>query len=93
MFRVNEGPLDRSIRFVAGAVAIALGLTLFDAPDGSVFGIVVSAFGLWLVLTGAIGFCPLYVLLGIDTLPRSRRTTLGPIKTRAAPRSRDHAIS
>lgn len=92
MSRVNEGPLDRAIRIVGGAVAIALGLTLLDALDGSVLGIVVSAFGLWFVLTGAVGFCPLYVLLGIDTLPKKRRTTLGPAETPAVRRSRDHAI-
>lgn len=78
MFRVNEGPLDRAIRIVGGAALIAIGLTVLDALDGSVLGIVVSAFGLWFVLTGAIGFCPLYVLLGVDTLPRRRTTPLGP---------------
>lgn len=92
MFRANEGPVDRAIRIVGGVALIALGLTLFDALDGSVFGIVVSAFGGWLVLTGAVGFCLLYVLLGIDTLPKERRTTFGPRETPIVRRSRDHAI-
>jgi uncharacterized membrane protein len=92
MFRVNEGPLDRAIRIVGGAALIAVGLTVLDALDGSVLGIVVSAFGLWLVITGAIGFCPLYVLLGIDTLPKRRTTSFGPIETPTVRRSRDHAL-
>jgi hypothetical protein len=92
MFRVNEGPLDRAIRIVGGAVLLTLGLTVLDAFDGSGRGIIVSAFGGWFVLTGAIGFCPLYVLLGIDTLPRQSKTTLGSPQAPKVRRSPDHAI-
>lgn len=75
MFQKNEGPADRSIRLVAGAVAIAVGLSVLGALEASVLGIVVAAFGLWLVITGAVGFCPLYVLLGISTVPKVRDTS------------------
>jgi hypothetical protein len=91
MFRKNEGPLDRGIRLVGGAALIALGLTVWNGLDGSVLGIVVAAFGAWLLVTGAIGFCPLYVLLDIDTLPRREAAArVGtPFDVPATPRSRD----
>jgi hypothetical protein len=92
MFRKNEGTLDRAVRLMGGASVIAVGLTVLDALDGSVLGLVVSAFGLWFMVTGAIGFCPLYVLLGIDTLPRRRTTALGPSEAPSVRRTRDHAI-
>ena len=92
MLRVNEGALDRAIRIVGGAALIALGLTVLNALDGSVLGIVLAAFGGWFVLTGAVGFCPLYVLLGIDTLPKQRRTTFRSSEAPTVRRSRDHAL-
>lgn len=64
----NVGLLDRAIRLSVGAVLVAVGLLLLGGLEASVVGIVVSAFGLWFVLTGAIGRCPLYVLLGITTV-------------------------
>jgi hypothetical protein len=60
----NVGPIDRVVRVVLGIglVAVALG--------GSVAGPLLAA--VWVVaaialVTGAIGFCPLYFLLGIST--------------------------
>lgn len=92
MFRRNEGPLDRAIRLVGGAALIAVGLTVLDGLDASVLGIVVSAFGLWFMVTGAIGFCPMYVLLGINTMPRRRPAAFRAIETPAVRRSGDHAL-
>jgi hypothetical protein len=61
---VNVGPIDRVVRIVLGIglVGVALG--------GSVAGPLLAA--VWLVaaialVTGAIGFCPLYFVLGIST--------------------------
>ncbi len=59
--KTNEGGLDRVLRVVAGLVL--LGLTL----SGSIgmwgwIGIVPLA-------TGALGMCPLYTLLGVNTCP------------------------
>ena len=70
MFQKNEGPVDRTIRVVAGIVLIAVGLLPLEGLEASVAGVVVAAFGLWLIVTGAIGVCPLYVPLGINTLPK-----------------------
>lgn len=57
--QANEGALDRGLRMVAGLVLIGL------AASGTV--------GLWgwigvvPLLTGAIGWCPLYTVFGIRT--------------------------
>jgi hypothetical protein len=85
MFSKNEGPVDRVIRVLAGIVLIAVGLVVLGPVEASVAGIVVAAFGGWLVATGAIGVCPLYVPFGISTLGTTHgpfgirlRTTHGP---------------
>jgi hypothetical protein len=72
MFAKNEGPADRTIRVVGGALLIAAGLVLLGGLQASVVGIVVAAFGLWFIVTGAIGVCPGYLPFGISTLPKSQ---------------------
>jgi hypothetical protein len=67
----NEGPEDRIIRVVTGIVLVAVGLAALGGAGASVLGIVVAAFGGWFVLTGIVGFCPLYVPFGIDTHRKS----------------------
>jgi hypothetical protein len=78
MFAKNEGPVDRTIRVVAGFALIAVGLFVLRGVEASVAGIVVAAFGGWLVATGTIGVCLLYLPLGISTLG----TTHGPFGIR-----------
>ncbi len=61
---IDESPLDRIIRIMAG-----LGLTGL-AIAGVVTGPV--AYAVWLIaavliVTGIVGFCPLYALLGVST--------------------------
>lgn len=55
----NEGKIDRALRIVVGLVLIAL---IFVGPQ--------TAWG-WLgvipLVTGLVGFCPMYRLIGIDT--------------------------
>ncbi|ABQ70076.1 MULTISPECIES: YgaP family membrane protein [Sphingomonadales] len=58
----NEGTIDRLLRVIVGLVLIAL---VFVGPR--------SAWG-WIgvvpLLTGLVGMCPIYSLLGINTCPR-----------------------
>ena len=67
-FGTNEAPIDRAIRVVLGiglgALALAGGVT---APWLYVVGIVAAI----ALVTGIIGFCPLYALLRVGT----KRTT------------------
>jgi hypothetical protein len=72
MFTKNEGAADRTIRVVAGIVLIAVGLSVLGGLEASAIGIAVAAFGLWFIVTGAIGVCPAYVPFGITTVPKSQ---------------------
>jgi hypothetical protein len=60
----NESGLDRIIRVVVGVVLI--GLFAGQVVTGGL-GWVVLFIGAALLGTGIIGFCPLYVALGLNT--------------------------
>ncbi len=62
--KTNESVLDRVIRVVVGLVMVAL--YAFGAVTGGL-GVVLTIVGAVLVVTGAVGFCPLYALLKIQT--------------------------
>ena len=63
--KTNEGVIDRSLRVILGLVLIGLAAT--------------GAVGLWgyigviPLITGAVGMCPIYSLLGINSCPAPRR--------------------
>jgi hypothetical protein len=62
--KLNESNLDRIIRIVIGLVILALGwLVVVPGTLGLVFKIL----GFVPLLTGLIGFCPLYALFGMRT--------------------------
>lgn len=54
----NEGTLDRVLRVVAG-----LGLISYAVIDGAAWGYI----GVVPLLTGLIGSCPVYSILGFST--------------------------
>ena len=70
MLQRNEGPADRTIRVVGGSLLTVVGLFLLGGLEASAVGIVAAAFGVWFIVTGAFGFCPLYVPFGFTTLPK-----------------------
>jgi len=59
MFKRNIGSIDRGLRVLIGLVLIALVFVGPKTPWGWI--------GLVPLLTAAIGFCPLYTLLGFST--------------------------
>ncbi|MDC7087628.1 DUF2892 domain-containing protein [Corynebacterium pseudodiphtheriticum] len=59
----NESNQDRGIRAVVGIIALLIGLF---AVGGFLRALLIIV-GLVLVITAAVGFCPLYRLLGINT--------------------------
>ena len=61
---LNESSTDRILRALAGLVLV--GLTLFGVTAG-VFGWILVALGAILLVTSALGFCPIYAALGIRT--------------------------
>ena len=65
--KTNVGKIDRSLRALAGIVAIA------SWPLGLLQGttaVVALVIGLVLLGTAAIGWCPPYALFGINTCAR-----------------------
>ena len=62
----NEGNVDRAIRVIAGLALIGLALSGTIGVWGWL-GVVPLA-------TGAIGWCPLYSVLGLNTCPVNKST-------------------
>lgn len=58
----NEGMNDRVIRMFLGVI-----IAMFFIYNNSIWAFL----GLIPFVTGAVGICPLYSLLGINTLPHS----------------------
>lgn len=63
----NEGPLDRTLRVLLGLALLSLILVLDGAHR--YWGLV----GVVPLLTGLVGYCPLYAAVGLSTCPLSRR--------------------
>jgi hypothetical protein len=67
----NESSIDRIIRLVIGVAAL---VGAFAVGLGSVGGIILAVVGAVMLVTAAVGFCPLYRVFGISTckVPASR---------------------
>lgn len=61
----NVGGIDKVLRIVAGLILIALVFVGPQTPWGWI--------GLVPLVTGLVGFCPLYKILGLNTCPVSKK--------------------
>jgi Protein of unknown function (DUF2892) len=68
MFATNEGTIDRVLRVIVG---IAL-LAWFYVDQGQGFWHYAKLIGIVPLLTGLVGTCPLYSVLGISTCPMTK---------------------
>ncbi|MXQ08840.1 DUF2892 domain-containing protein [Alphaproteobacteria bacterium GH1-50] len=57
----NEGTFDRALRVIAGLILLSL---VFVGPQ-TMWGLI----GIVPLVTGLVGICPLYSVLGISTCP------------------------
>ena len=57
----NEGTVDRALRVIAGAALVSLVFVGPETPWGWI--------GVVPLVTGLLGNCPVYSLLGISTCP------------------------
>lgn len=64
MFSVNESMADRGVRVILGLVLLYLG---WGGIVGGTLGVVLQYLGFIPLLTGIIGWCPLYTLFGLRT--------------------------
>ncbi len=65
MFKTNEGNMDRILRVVIGAALLIAYFTMDGASKWLLIGIVP-------LLTGALGWCALYQILGFSTCPMKK---------------------
>ena len=68
MFKTNEGTVDRALRVIVG-----LGLLLwFFMGQGEGFWHYAKLIGIVPLLTGTLGWCPAYTLVGLNTCPAKK---------------------
>jgi hypothetical protein len=67
--KANVGTVDRIVRAVVGLAAL---LGAVAIGSGSVAFVLLMVVGAILLVTAAVGFCPLYRVLGIATCPVAR---------------------
>lgn len=60
----NESTVDRIIRAILGVLALVAAVALGMGTVGAILLLVVGGI---LVVTAAVGFCPLYRVLGLST--------------------------
>jgi hypothetical protein len=60
----NESNIDRIIRVVIGVAAF---IAAFAVGLSSVGGIILAVVGVVMLVTAAVGFCPLYRIFGMST--------------------------
>ncbi len=64
MFKQNIGTVDRAVRIALGIVLAAIGMLVLKGTAGTV----VSVVALIPLITGVVGFCPLYVPFKFSTV-------------------------
>jgi uncharacterized membrane protein len=64
VFKTNEAVWDRIVRIVVGVALLVLGWT---GVVGGGWGLFLKIFGFIPLLTGIIGWCPLYALFKFKT--------------------------
>ena len=57
--KANEGGVDRALRIIGGLAILSLAFVGPQTPWAYI--------GVVPLLTGIVGFCPLYALLGVNT--------------------------
>ena len=65
--KANEGIVDRVIRIAAGFLI----LSMFFVVDGNARWL--ALIGFVPLLTGLLGYCPVYSVFGISTCPMERK--------------------
>jgi hypothetical protein len=67
--QINESPIDRAARIVVGVALLAAGITgVVTAPLAYVTTFVAAV----LLVTGIVGFCPLYAIVRFSTARAER---------------------
>jgi len=70
----NEGSVDRIVRAIVG---VALLVVAFAGMVSGAWVWLLGIVGAVLLVTGGVGFCPLYSVLGMRTTPKSESKPKG----------------
>jgi hypothetical protein len=70
---MNEGTIDRVIRVIAGITLLALG---WGEVVAGTLGTVFKILGFVPLLTGLVGWCPLYAVAHLSTRGRATKDTV-----------------
>lgn len=65
--KANVGNAERMIRFIVGAILLAIG---FFVPLHPYIAVALLAAGVIAIITAAVRFCPVWAVLGINTCGR-----------------------
>lgn len=65
--KANENGIDRTLRLVLGVALLISSFVWLGAAAGNITGIIAAVIGAVLLVTGLIGFCPAYRLVGMST--------------------------
>jgi len=68
MLKTNEGTIDRALRVLVGVALLAW----FFLDQGTGFWHYAKLIGIVPIMTGLVGTCPLYSVLGISTCPMKK---------------------
>lgn len=68
---INVGTLDRTFRILVGLALIAAAFGAYGPAYATGWGWI----GLVPLLTGLIGWCPVYTLIGVDTCGKGGKAT------------------
>ncbi|HCT44230.1 MAG: hypothetical protein CMJ35_05385 [Phycisphaerae bacterium] len=63
----NENGVDRALRLILGVALLVASFMWLGVAAGAITGIIAAIIGAVLVLTGLVGFCPAYRLVGMST--------------------------
>ena len=63
----NMGNMDRSIRV---ALAVSVGILFLAGQISGTGAIIAGVVAVVFLLTSAVGFCPLYAMLGVSTMKK-----------------------
>lgn len=78
MMTFNENKIDRGLRIILGLILLGGSISLVIPWAGTVmnlWGLVLGVVGLIPLLTGLIGWCPMYALFKFSTCERSETGT------------------
>lgn len=72
IMKTNESSIDRGIRVV---VAVVAAIAAYLVGFGSIVGIILLVVAAVMLVTAAVGFCPLYRVFGISTckVPQNKK--------------------